>query len=168
MRPSKALPLIPLALFLLVYLFPLGARELLIPDETRYGEIPREMIASGDWVVPRLNGLRYFEKPVFGYWAQAASILIFGENSFALRLPSALAVGLSALLIYLLVLRGGGRDPEADHWLATSSALIYITCFLVVGVGTFALLDGMFSFFITACITAFFSPPRRSEARAGK
>lgn len=166
-RSSKSLPLILLTLFLLVYLFPLGARQILIPDETRYGEIPREMIASGDWVVPRLDGLRYFEKPVFGYWAQAVSILIFGENNFALRLPSALAVGLSALLIYLLVLRGGGREGKADHWLATASTLIYLTCFLVAGVGTFALLDGIFSFFLTACITAFYfaTQARQGSAR---
>ena len=88
-----------LAFFLLSYILPLGARDLVVPDETRYAEIPREMIAGGDWVVPNLNGLRYFEKPALGYWVHAGSLLLFGENNFAVRLPSALAVGLSALLI---------------------------------------------------------------------
>ena len=67
-----------LSFFLLSYILPLGARDLVVPDETRYAEIPREMIASGDWVVPHLNGVRYFEKPALGYWVHAGSILLFG------------------------------------------------------------------------------------------
>jgi len=78
MRPKKGYGFIPLAVFLIVYVAPLGGRDLLVPDEARYAEIPREMIASGDWVVPRLDGVRYFEKPVLGYWVHAASILLFG------------------------------------------------------------------------------------------
>lgn len=104
MGVKKRYPILLLSLFFLIaYILPLGARDLLVPDETRYAEIPREMIVGGDWVVPHLNGLRYFEKPPLGYWVHAGSILLFGENNFAVRLPSAMAVGLSALLIYLLV-----------------------------------------------------------------
>ena len=84
------------SLYLLLYILPLGVRPLFLPDETRYFEIPREMIATGDWVVPRLDGLRYFEKPVMGYWVNAVSMLAFGENAFAARFPCALSVGLSA------------------------------------------------------------------------
>src|SRR4030042_2281837 len=74
-----------IALFFLVYLVPLGVRPMLIPDEFRDAEIPREMLAAGDWVVPHLDGLRYFEKPVLGYWLNAAAIALFGENAFAVR-----------------------------------------------------------------------------------
>ena len=98
-----------LFIFLIAYLLPLGARALTVPDETRYAEIPREMIATGDWMVPHLNGVRYFEKPVMGYWIHAISILIFGENNFAVRFPSALSAGLSAMLIFWLIGRSAGE-----------------------------------------------------------
>lgn len=52
-----------LFVYLLIYVIPLGLRPIALIDEARYGEIPREMIDEGDWVSPRLNGLRYFEKP---------------------------------------------------------------------------------------------------------
>jgi 4-amino-4-deoxy-L-arabinose transferase len=142
--------------FLLAYMLPLGARDLLVPDETRYGEIPREMIVSGDWVVPHLNGVRYFEKPVLGYWVHAGSLLLFGENAFAVRLPSALAVGLSALLIFLLA-RQATRNQDQDGGVAAIlSALIFLSCFEVFGVGNTAVLDRLFSFFLTACLIAFY------------
>jgi hypothetical protein len=61
----------------------LGSHGLLEPDEGRYSEIPREMLESGDWVTPRLNYVKYFEKPVLHYWLTALSFKLFGENAFA-------------------------------------------------------------------------------------
>jgi len=145
-----------LSFFLLSYILPLGARDLVVPDETRYGEIPREMIAGGDWVVPRLNGLRYFEKPVLGYWVHAGSILLFGENNFAVRLPSAMAVGLSALLIYVLVSRVCRNKTKEDSFPAILAALIFLSCVEVFGVGNTAVLDNLFALFLTSTITAFY------------
>jgi 4-amino-4-deoxy-L-arabinose transferase len=137
--------------YALVYLLPLGVRPVTIPDEARYAEIPREMITSGDWVTPRLNGLRYFEKPVLGYWVTAISMSLFGENAFAMRLPSALAAGLSALAVFLL-LRRFGRGPRTS----LSGAMIYLSMLGVFLVGTINLLDTVFSFLLTAAFTAFY------------
>lgn len=136
--------------FLLIYIVPLGVRPMLTPDEFRYGEIPREMIASGDWIVPRLNGFRYFEKPVLGYWLNAVSLLVFGENAFAVRFPAALCTGLTAWLIWFMVVR-----IRADEKLALLSAAVFLTSGLVFGVGTFAVLDAQVTLFITASLVFF-------------
>jgi 4-amino-4-deoxy-L-arabinose transferase len=139
------------ALFLFLYIVPLGFRPIIVPDEARYAEIPREMIASGDWIVPRLNGLPYFEKPVLGYWLNGLSILLFGENAFAIRFPSALAAGLTALLLFLMVRRSAGKPPAG-----ILAAIVFLTCLEVYSIGTFNVLDTLLSFFITGVMVTFF------------
>ncbi len=151
--------------FVLVYLLPLGFRPMVVPDEVRYGEISREMIATGDWIVPRLNGLRYFEKPVMGYWLNGISMLAFGENPFAVRFPSAVAAGLSALMIWLLMRRASGNAASG-----ILAPLVFLTCFLVVGTGVFSVLDGMLAMFLTMAMTAFYfalDAPRGSWKEKG-
>src|SRR5215467_10832718 len=74
----------------LLYLPGLGRPALWEPDEGRYAEIAREMVVSGDYVTPRDNLVRYFEKPPLVYWTEAASIHLLGTNEFAVRLPAAL------------------------------------------------------------------------------
>ncbi len=153
MTTKTKLQLLLLSLFVAVYLLPLGIRPLMEPDETRYGEVPREMIASGDWTSPHLNGLRYFEKPPLGYWANGLSILAFGENAFAIRLPSAVSVGLSALLIMLLCAKACPRD---EIWAGPIAALVFLTSLEVAGVGTFSVLDSMLAFTLTLTMACFF------------
>ena len=79
-----------LTLVLVVWFgYELGSRSLWHPDEGRYSEIPREMVASGDYLTPRLDGVKYFEKPVLFYWLQAGAIKLFGVNEWSLRLWTA-------------------------------------------------------------------------------
>ncbi len=160
-RFSEKANLIVIGLFLLVYILPLGVRPMVIPDETRYAEIPREMIASGDWVAPHLNGLRYFEKPVLGYWLDALSLLVFGENAFAVRFPSAIATGFGALLVFMLAKGFGG-----DRFVGVLASVLFLTCFEVMGIGIFSTLDAMFSLFVTGTVACFLlacSAVRRSR-----
>jgi len=140
-----------IGLYLLLYILPLGARPLFIPDEVRYFEIPREMIASGDWVVPRLNGIRYFEKPVFGYWINALSMTVFGQNAFAVRFSSALSVAISALAVFFLCRRFSGNRS-----VGILASAILLTSLLVLGVGTFSVLDSLVSMLLTVALAAFF------------
>jgi 4-amino-4-deoxy-L-arabinose transferase len=137
-------------LYLAVYIAPLGVRPLSTPDEVRYGAISHEMIASGDWVSPRFNGVRYFEKPILGYWLNSISMSVLGENAFALRLPTALAVGLTALLIFWLTLRFASRSS------ALLASGIYLSTLLVVGVGTTAVLDSFLTLFLTGALATYY------------
>ncbi len=153
---QKTYPFFAVAVFVVVYLLPLGVRPLFVPDEARYGEIAREMIAGGNWVTPHLNGLRYFEKPVLGYWLHAASIMLFGENSFAVRFPSAMAVGGSTLLIFLLMTGIGRPKNGRSRNDAALAALVLLVCLEVAGVGTFGVLDSLLAFFLTGVMVSFF------------
>jgi len=73
------------AAFLASWLIPSATRTLVRPDEGRYAEIAREMAESGDYVTPRLNGLKYFEKPPLQYWATALAFSTFGQSDLAAR-----------------------------------------------------------------------------------
>lgn len=75
----------------LLYFFGLGRVGLLGPDEPRYAQVAREMLRSGDYVTPHLNGRPWFEKPPLYYWLAAGSFRLFGVNEWAARLPAALA-----------------------------------------------------------------------------
>ncbi|MEJ2452389.1 MAG: phospholipid carrier-dependent glycosyltransferase, partial [Gammaproteobacteria bacterium] len=156
-----AMILIVLA-YIMSYILPLGIRPLSTPDETRYGEIPHEMITTGDWAVPHLVGLRYFEKPPLGYWLNAVSLKLFGENNFAVRFPTALTAGLSAWFVWLLLIRLGYPQTRA-----LSAAAIYLGLTEILIVGTIAVLDTPFTFFITAGMVLFYlyahDPERRRK-----
>jgi 4-amino-4-deoxy-L-arabinose transferase-like glycosyltransferase len=89
-----------LAALALAWFGGLGERKLLKADEGRYAEIPREMLASGDWLTPRVNGFKYFEKPPLQYWATAAAFAAFGVAEWSARLWTALTGLLGILLAY--------------------------------------------------------------------
>src|SRR3954470_18918833 len=61
-------------------------------DEAWYAQTSKQMVESGDWVVPRFLDSPRYAKPVFIYWCQAASMKLFGPSELAARLPSALAM----------------------------------------------------------------------------
>jgi 4-amino-4-deoxy-L-arabinose transferase len=105
---------------------------------------------TGNWSVPHLLGIEYFEKPVLGYWFTAASFMTFGENAFALRLPSAIAMGLSALVLFVVVRQATGRRDYAGL-----SSLVLLTMLAPAILGTTAILDAPFSALVTLTIGCF-------------
>ena len=97
-----------LLVFTAIWFSNLDYRRLVHPDEGRYAEIPREMAASGDWITPRLNGIKYFEKPALQYWITAAAYSIFGVHHWTARVWPALSGFLGVLFIGYVGLRLGG------------------------------------------------------------
>jgi 4-amino-4-deoxy-L-arabinose transferase-like glycosyltransferase len=121
--------LVALALVALAIGFDNLGRTLANPDEGRYSEISREMAATGDWVTPRLNGIKYFEKPPLQYWGTAVAFKLFGANEYTARLY----VWLCALATLLAVGYSGARLGNRDTGMATMLALIASPYFMVLG-----------------------------------
>ncbi len=131
------------------------------PDESRYAQIALEMIQSGDYIVPRLNGEPYLDKPPMLYWATAASFGMFGLNELAARLPSAMAATLTVLLTFLL----GGR--LFGHRMAYLAAVMLFLCLGFVLSGRFVIMDGLLTLFTTACLLASFLAIRERQVHMG-
>ncbi len=110
---------------LCTFFYLLGTRSLNEPDEGRYSEIAREMIESGDWLVPHFWYLPHFDKPPMTYWLVAVSMKLFGQSEWAVRLPLALA-GLSGVCVAWLFGRSvGGRRVGFWSALILQSSLLY-------------------------------------------
>ena len=103
--PSRGLVRVLFAALVVLWLGTLGWRDLVPTDEGRYAEIPREMVVTGDWVTPRLDGFKYFEKPPLQYWATAVSYELFGFGEWQARLWT----GLTGLFSVLFTGWAGAR-----------------------------------------------------------
>ncbi|MBI3849164.1 MAG: phospholipid carrier-dependent glycosyltransferase [Verrucomicrobia bacterium] len=145
---SKDVALLTLGLGL-IYFSMIGLRPFSNPDEGRYAEIPREMVASGDWVTPRLNGVLYFEKPPFFYWLEALALKAGGMHEATLRFwPAALGI-LGCLTIYATGRRLYGRTA------GIFSAIVLGTSLLFFGLSQIILLDMAVSVFISGALCCF-------------
>jgi 4-amino-4-deoxy-L-arabinose transferase-like glycosyltransferase len=148
------------AMFVIVWFSGISARKLQHPDEGRYAEIAREMAASGDWVTPRLNGLKYFEKPPFQYWATAAAYKAFGVREWTARLVPALAGLLAVAFVGMTVVRLEG--PVAGVY----AALVLAGCFWHFALSQLLTLDGVLNAWLAAALCAFLLAQRDGLTRA--
>lgn len=119
-------------------------RRFSAPDEGRYTGVALAMLQSGDWLVPRLDGLPFFHKPPLFYWLSAASMSVFGLSEWAARLPSVMGATAAATSLLLFLRRW------SEPGIARPATLVLVTMpFLYVG-AQFANLDML----VAGCISA--------------
>jgi 4-amino-4-deoxy-L-arabinose transferase-like glycosyltransferase len=137
-----------LAFFFGLFFLGLGRPALLDPDEPVYGQVGREMLATGEWLTPHRNGQLWFDKPPLFDWAVAASQALFGSTALACRLPSAVAASLLTLLVYGFA----RRAHSARAGLYAGAAIA--TCLQTIVLARAAVTDMLFSTcFAAACFS---------------
>ena len=123
-------------------------RPLMHPDEGRYATVAYEMLRSGDWLTPTLNGMPFFHKPPLFYWLTGAALAVFGPNEFAARMASLIGASMGAWALYLFT----------RHWcgqaLARRSVLVLLVLPMFFAAAQFANLDMLVAGCITATILA--------------
>ncbi len=119
----------------------------LVGEETRWATAAREMLATGDWMVPRQQGQVFPERPPMTMWAMAAVGWLRGDvDPFAVRLPSVIAVVLTTLLIYIYV------RSFATVVAALTAAMAYATMGQVLQIGRLGESEALFALFVSASL----------------
>ena len=128
-----------IAICWIVVFWRLGYASLLDPDEAHYAEMTREMLHSGSWLVPLLNGQPFIDKPVLFHWLQGASVALLGETEFAARVPSAVA----AIALFATTRWAGTAllGAEVGEW----GAIMFATVPATFALASIALFDMVFA-----------------------
>jgi len=115
-------------------------------DEGFYSSISRQMLETGDWITPRVGAEAFLGKPPLLYWAQALFIKLLGPTVLAARLPSALAVAATSLILWVWMRRRGA--PLAG-WLA---AICFALFPLTIGLARVAMTDALLTLWLTVAL----------------
>src|SRR5256885_16230977 len=128
----------------------LGGYPLLDADEGRTGEVGREMAATNDSVMPRLDGLPYLDKPIVYFAAEAATMEVAGPTETAARLPALLFTIATAAAAWWFARRLWG---DAEAWLAFIATLASP---LSVAFSRTVIFDSALAFFIVVAMMGFY------------
>jgi 4-amino-4-deoxy-L-arabinose transferase-like glycosyltransferase len=132
------------------FTFGLGAYSLYEPDEGRNAEVAREMVATGDYLVPHLDGLPYLDKPVLFFAAEAAAFATLGRSEWTARLPPLLFAFATALLTAGFARRLYGGDAG---WVAGTAAL---AAPLPLAFSRTVIFDSLLALLLAAALMAFY------------
>lgn len=128
----------------------LGGYHLIVPDEGRYIEVAREMVATHNYITPFLNGTAFLDKPILYYWLESLLIQSFGLNEWSVRLLPVFFGMMGAVLAYL-----AGYflyQSRRTGWLA---ALILMTNFLYFLSSHYADMDLMLAILLSGALWFF-------------
>jgi 4-amino-4-deoxy-L-arabinose transferase-like glycosyltransferase len=148
------------------YLYGLGAVPLVGPDEPRYAQVAREMLARHDLITPTLGGLPWFEKPPLLYWMMMASYRVFGVSEFSARLGPMICGLLTGVFVYWIARAGrsqsvteGATDglPASGNDLASWSTLAFFSSLGVIGFSRAASFDIALTMLLTGAAACFFA-----------
>ncbi|MEO7253554.1 MAG: glycosyltransferase family 39 protein [Casimicrobium sp.] len=165
MKLTKNILLVLLAIWVVAWFGTLELRGLFIPDEGRYAEIPREMVATGDWVTPRVNNIKFFEKPPLQYWLTAMSLSVFGDDEWSARLPAALLGFLAVLATGFTARVLWGKDGAVATAVVLASSWAFYLC------SQYLTVDMSLTAFLTLALCSFLLAQRSSDNsvdRAGR
>lgn len=144
--------------FISFYAIWIGSHALFTPDEGRYSEVAREMIVTGDFITPRLNGVVFLDKPILYYWLQASAIQLFGLKEWALRFWPAFMGVFGCLASYVT-----GR-LLFNRRTGLIAAVILATSPLYYGAAHYANLDLEVAVFISCSLLFFITAVRPTSS----
>ena len=149
---KKWLPfLLLLATASLLLFLNLGQLGLTDPGEGSNAETAREMLESGDWMTPTLNGEPLFTKPVFIYWLMSSAYRLFGISEFSARIPSAIGMAILTLLMY------GFLTSFRGAFIGLVGSLMLLLNIEMVTIGRMALTDSILILCTTASLFGFWT-----------
>lgn len=149
----------------------LGGFPLFDPDEGRNAEVGREMAATNDYVMPRLDGLPYLDKPIVYFAAEAAAMEVLGPTETAARLPALLFTLINAAFLWWFMRHcftkpssgeeSGEQPPPQGDLIA---AIVFLATPLAISFSRTVIFDSALALFITMA-TAFFYLACEEESR---
>jgi len=179
--PVSASPLLKAWLVVVVIAIgvQLGGFPLLDADEGRNAEVAREMAATNDYVMPRLDGLPYLDKPIVYFAAEAAFMEILGPTELAARLPAYLFTLATAAVLFFFARRAWGSEVDrrrpgaqpartpAVHasntpWIA---AIVFLSMPLTIAFARTVIFDSALTFFVVVALAAFYFAVEENKRR---
>ena len=161
--PLRGLLLLAVALAAIIFLCPLllaSKIPLLDPDEGLHASIAQEMAQRGDWLVPRLMGRPFLDKPILYFWAEAASLKLFGMSEAAVRLPGLMLGLLGMIATGLAGLRMFGRTA------GLLAAVLYATMILPAALAQAPAHDVALVVWVTLAVLLCWESERTTTRRA--